>query len=258
MSDARRATPSADRGRDFSDYRRGRYANYVRGRGDLMAFRPDDPFFALADAVHAEKRTLLGLDRLYVLWQAARNVARVSGSVAEVGTYRGGSAWFLSRALAYFVGVPVPLTTIDTFEGHPAAAITTRDPQQDAGRFATTSVEDVRRYLEREPSVTVEQGEMRAVLSRLPGDGLYRLVHLDVDLYQPTLEALTYFVPRVSRGGIIVVDDYAAPKCQGVPEAVAHYMATTAERLLAWDPRSEQIVFVKMSGMTNCTENVTS
>ncbi len=36
------------------------------------------------------------------------------------------------------------------------------------------------------------------------------LLHLDVDLYEPTKVCLELFYPHVSRGGIIVLDDYGA------------------------------------------------
>jgi hypothetical protein len=58
------------------------------------------------------KRTLLGYDRLYVLWQAARNAAAVPGSVAEIGSYRGGSAHFIAKSFITFTGREVPLARL--------------------------------------------------------------------------------------------------------------------------------------------------
>ena len=34
---------------------------------------------------------------------------------------------------------------------------------------------------------------------------------MDVDLYQPTLDAFAYFFPRLEAGGLIVTDDYNWP-----------------------------------------------
>ena len=36
------------------------------------------------------------------------------------------------------------------------------------------------------------------------------LLHIDVDLYQPTKVCLENFFPHVARGGIIILDDYGA------------------------------------------------
>ena len=225
--------------RPFEEYRKGPYARYVAQLGQDMAFRPDSDFFAFADHVHSARRTLLGLDRLYVLFQSARNVARIPGAAVEVGTYRGGSAWFLASALKAFAGHEVPMHVFDTFAGHPADAISDVDVFQTAGEF-TGSLGAVREFLASFGSVTIHPGDVRHTLSQLPSQA-YRLVHLDTDLYQPILACLDYFGPRLSGGGIIVVDDYGSKKCPGVPKATAEYLRR-ADDFQVWDMRTEQLV----------------
>jgi cephalosporin hydroxylase len=95
-----------------------------RKRGSQLAYRPRHAFFELADRVVSDERTLLRYDRLYVLWQAAANVKSVPGAVAEIGSYRGGSAFFIASAVIHHAGAEVPMHVFDTFEGHPADAIT--------------------------------------------------------------------------------------------------------------------------------------
>lgn len=97
-------------------------------RADEVPFRPGPVFFALANPLVEADRTLLGYDRLYVFWQAIHNLARVPGDAAEIGAYRGGSAYFIAAALATLTGEEVPLHVFDTFEGHPAAALSVQDP----------------------------------------------------------------------------------------------------------------------------------
>jgi O-methyltransferase len=72
----------------------------------------------------------------------------------------------------------------------------------------------------------------------------YRLVHIDTDLYQPTIVCLDYFGQRISPGGVIVIDDYASKKCPGVPKAVSEYLART-DQFQSWDMRTEQLMLVK-------------
>lgn len=48
------------------------------------------PFCEIAKSILAERRSLLGYDRLYTLWQAMRNVAHLKTPVIEVGVLRGG------------------------------------------------------------------------------------------------------------------------------------------------------------------------
>ena len=36
----------------------------------------------------------------------------------------------------------------------------------------------------------------------------FSFVHIDVDLYEPTLKSLEFFFPRLTKEGVIVCDDY--------------------------------------------------
>lgn len=213
-------------------------------RGDTpLPFRPDAAFFELADVVVVPKRTLLGYSRLYMFWQVMQNVARVPGAIAEIGTYKGGSAYFIARATAMFAGADVPMYVFDTFEGHPEQAITEHDVYQKPRKFSGTSYDDVREYLAAFPQVQVHKGDISTLLPSLT-EPVYRFVHIDTDLYQPTVACLDYFGARLSPGGAIVVDDYASPKCPGVPKAVLEYLSRTNE-FQVWDLRTEQLMLVK-------------
>jgi macrocin-O-methyltransferase TylF-like protien len=208
-----------------------------------LEFRPGAAFFALADRVVTTRRTLLGYDRLYVFWQAVRNVVRVPGSAAEIGSYRGGSAYFIASAFVSMTGEEVPLHVFDTFAGHPEQAITDHDQFQTAGQFGGTSVESVREYLSGFRRLQIHQGDVLQTLPDLEDDA-YRLVHIDTDLYRPTRACLEYFTSRMSTHGVIVVDDYGSQKCPGVPNAVREHLARSNE-FDVWDMGTEQLMLVK-------------
>lgn len=210
---------------------------------DHPRFRPHADFFAVADPVVAGGRTMLGFDRLYVVWQAIRNLSTVPGDAAEVGTYQGGSAYFIADALRAHQIAGVTLHVFDTFEGHPASAITESDPGQDASHFAATSYEDVREYLSPFSNVALHRGNVLETLPGLP-EARYRLLHLDTDLYLPTRTCLEYFEPRLSSGAVVVLDDYSAKRCEGVRDAVDDYLSRS-NAFQAWDLRTEQLMLVR-------------
>jgi O-methyltransferase len=56
------------------------------------------------------------------------------------------------------------------------------------------------------------------VFEQLPGRR-WAFVHIDVDLYEPTLASLEYFHPLLCEGGVIVCDDYMAPLFPGAQRA---------------------------------------
>ena len=56
-------------------------------------------------------------------------------------------------------------------------------------------------------------------------DRKFSFVHLDVDLYQPTLDSLEFFFPRLVKGGCLVVDDYGYTQFPGATTAVDNFLA---------------------------------
>jgi len=204
----------------------------------------DPRFFEVAEPLMSSRRTMLGHDRLFTLWQAARNTAFLNLASAEIGTFRGGSAALLAEAMRTFGGGS-ELHVVDTFEGHLDSTFTEHDPEDQLGKFRGTSYDDVREFLSTFPGVRVHKGDAAAVVSGWP-ERRYALVHLDVDLYGPTLACLEYFAPRLADGGIIVMDDYAAPTCPGVKRATDEYLARTPMFHL-WKLAAEQAVLIKRS-----------
>jgi O-methyltransferase len=232
--DRRSRDPDAWIHRPIERYRKPAYA---------LDYRPGPEFFAIADRVVQDGRTLLGYDRLYVLWQAVGNVAGVLGAVAEVGSFRGGSAYFIADAFRALTGEEADIEVFDTFEGHPQSKVTDSDPFHSPGQFGGTDYERVKAYLAVFSRLRVHQGEVSEKLPLLEPKS-YRLVHIDTDLYAPTLDCLEYFGPNLTSGGIFVLDDYAAKKCPGVHKAAGEYLSRT-DAFQIWDMRTEQLMLVK-------------
>jgi hypothetical protein len=235
---ARKRKPPRDPGRPTD-----RSFKWYRGHAHAFEFCPRPEFFELADAAVEARRTRFAYDRLYVLWQAVRTVANVSGAAAEVGSFRGGSAFFIASAFARLSGDEVPFHIFDTFEGHPGEAVTGADFAAATGQFSETSYEDVRDYLSPFRQVQIHRGDVLNTLAGLP-ETTYRFAHLDTDLYLPTLRCLEYFGARLADGGVVVVDDYASRKSPGVAKGVSEYLGQT-DRFHAWDTRTEQLVLLK-------------
>lgn len=182
------------------------------------------------------------MSRLHVLWQCVRHTLNVAGAVAEIGVFRGGSSYFLALAYDKLGSKPVALHAIDTFEGHAPGTISAADSYHAEGMFADTSYQAVCDYLSGFDFVRVHQGEFSAVAPKLD-DSRYRLVHIDTDLYQSTLDCLAYFLPKLNAGGIFIIDDYLGKKCPGVTRAVHEFLDQHPE-FEFWYFQTEQIVLV--------------
>lgn len=87
-----------------------------------------------------------------------------------------------------------------------------------AGNFSA-SLDHVKNSLSDYPEITYFQGW---IPYSFPSNNQkkYKFVHVDVDLYEPTLSALKYFYPKLVSGGIIVCDDFNWP---GAKKAVMEF-----------------------------------
>ena len=174
--------------------------------------------------------------RAYQLARYAEATATVPGQRAECGVFRGLSALLIAATLRNldpdFDGAGLHL--VDSFRGlsamHPADAVAVTAGSGDSsakfsmaeGAFSGTSAGHVREVLSEFPGSKVVEGWIPDVLETLP-EASWALVHLDVDLYEPTLGALEYFVPRLSAGGVVVNDDYLSPLFPGAGQAWDEY-----------------------------------
>nr|WP_298688202.1 TylF/MycF/NovP-related O-methyltransferase [uncultured Dongia sp.] len=160
--------------------------------------------------------------RHMTLVEQLRSVFDLPGEIAECGCYRGLSSWMICATLNEendgFDGIGFHI--FDSFAGlsppAPEDAVTAATPDRNRlaemlqpGRF-TCSEEDVRRHLAAFPGIAYHPGWLPQSLAG-EAERTYRFIHLDVDLYEPTLGALAYFYPRLVPGGVILTDDYGWP-----------------------------------------------
>ena len=152
-------------------------------------------------------RTVVREDRCYILRQLARQVARLDGSYAECGVYRGGTAFLIADAIQHS---GKELDLFDTFEGMPEG--TQQDPSgHKVGDFGDTSLEQIQTFLSRFDRIRYFQGLIPQTFEGV-SDSRYCFVHVDVDLYQSVLDCCEFFYERLVPRGVMCFDDYGAER----------------------------------------------
>lgn len=159
-------------------------------------------------------KTLIDDNRLKVITGCLGLTMTLPGCNAEIGVYKGGSSYLIG---AYD---PRPLYVCDSFEGLPdLTAKDLRDgvAHHSKGDFNDTSAEAVAEYLSVLPNAKVIKGLFPdpAIHTEMYNQ-TFSFVHLDVDLYDPTMQCLEFFYPRMVAGGIILTDDYTWKHTPGV------------------------------------------
>ena len=199
---------------------------FLRGASKSWDIREINFFGELAEKIISSHRTCLHYDRLYSIYQALLNVSKYKKKVlaVEVGVYKGGTSWFISEVLSKTARYGWELYSFDTFEGHNPKDISKEDASHKAGLFNDTTYESVKNLLKEYNHTFVYKGRFSDTSKVLQSLKL-SFVHLDVDIYKPTLFGLNFFKRRMTKGGIIIVDDYGFKTCPGVKKAVDEFVA---------------------------------
>jgi len=201
------------------------YEYYWREAFKRIDIRQLVPFGEIADRVIRDGRTYLNVDRLYTIWQAVESLPPSARAVAEVGVYRGGSAWFMADALRRS-GREMPFYVCDTFQGHVEVDDSVDGAHRPGVQFTRVKAEKVAKYLREFPFIRMQVGDIRETAPAFAGESAFGLVHLDVDVYPITRFCLDFFGPRVVPGGMMVMDDYGTTTCEGVKRAVDEFTAS--------------------------------
>jgi len=166
------------------------------------------------------------LDRKYTLDQLLKQSLHLNGDIAECGVWKGDSAYLMCQAHRNSGRV---VHLFDSFEG-------LSNPDSRDGNYwvagALSSPEQVLR------DTLSGFGNYRAYKGWIPerfgevADKTFSFVHVDVDLYQPTFQSLSFFYGRIEPEGMILMDDYGFNSCPGAKRAADEFFSDKPEQIM--------------------------
>lgn len=149
-------------------------------------------------------------EKLKLMADQLLQVANLPGAIADLGSYRGGSAMIMRK-----LAPEKELHLFDTWAGNPFDDELCHHKK---GEWAA-SLEDCILLLGRDESTKYHEGVFphtanEADLSQ------FCFVYVDMDTYQSTHDAIEFFWPKMVSGGKMMFDDWDWPPCAGVEKAV--------------------------------------
>ena len=170
--------------------------------------------------------------RLYSLIQLVKkNLSTESnlGDFAECGCWKGHSSYIIS-SLIKGSEKKINFHIFDSFEGLSVSSKeddeffkkTEEQKKFMTNHFRSSEVFLKQDVLEEFNFIKIYKGWIPSRFSEV-SNLKFSFVHLDVDLYQPTLDSLEFFFPRLASGGIIVCDDYNSSQFPGAKNAWDQY-----------------------------------
>ncbi|MBN1274641.1 MAG: class I SAM-dependent methyltransferase [Candidatus Aminicenantes bacterium] len=154
--------------------------------------------------------TIVKEDRCYILYQFASHCFHLPGDFAECGVYKGGTAHLIALLLKEKGPGEKRLFLFDTFSGMPEIA--DEDPSHHkTGDFGDVTLHSVKNYLRDYSFIEYYPGVVPETFKNLKKK-TFAFVHIDIDLYQSAKDCCAFFYDRISKGGILLFDDYGFAK----------------------------------------------
>jgi len=145
----------------------------------------------------------------------------IEGDFLELGVFKGFSAYMMLQmgksdrcyvGFDTFLGLSEPIPSIDGSHWSKGALAF-----PELGVLTKLSIFGDR--------VTLIKGEIPQIFLSNPLRGRkFALVHIDLDLYEPTRKALEFGWEKLSDGGSLICDDYGFSTCPGATKAVNEFL----------------------------------
>lgn len=198
--------------------------------------------------------TLTGVDRILATLDAVRYVARrgVPGALVECGVWKGGSVLAMIRALQDVGVTDRDIYLYDTFSGmtEPSELDTTRYGEPAAAEWERSTSEGrvPWSWAFDEDAVSLESVQKLLFATGYPSERLHFVVgaveetlpqdppasiavlRLDTDWYESTRAELLHLYPRLSQGGVLIIDDYG--HWEGARRSVDEYFGGQTSPIL--------------------------
>ncbi len=147
---------------------------------------------------------------------------KIQGAVAEAGVFQGEYAKIINKCFD-----DRKLYLFDTFEGFDERDVIIEKEEKlseaTKGNLNNTSIELVMSKMSYKDNVIIKKGYFPDTAQGINEN--FCFVNLDLDLYNPTIEGLKFFWPKMVKGGIILVHDYLSIGYEGVNKAVLEFEA---------------------------------
>ena len=219
----------------------------VQLSGPKPEFPPDFDEATSSVCRYVQPFTMTSTERVYALCKSVEYIVAhdIPGDIVECGVWKGGSMMAVARTLMAkgsrkklhlfdtFEGMPQPAAVDKDFRGHAAALHLEREDKKKSHVWAYSPLDEVRRNLRDtgydEKQVVYVKGRVEDTLPTSAPERI-ALLRLDTDWYESTYHELVHLFPRLSVGGVLIIDDYG--HWAGARKAVDRYLQENQVKIL--------------------------
>ena len=167
-------------------------------------------------------------NRHYLLSKLIKEAPILDGEVSECGCWKGLSTYIIAEELKK-INYKHKFYVFDSFEG--LSKLYKQDKigeknnfnEKELRTYFAHSLDGIKKNLEKFEDILVfYKGWIPTTFNEVEKK-MFSFVHIDVDLHQPTFDSLNFFGPKMTKGGIILLDDYGSMSFPGAKLAVDEF-----------------------------------
>jgi hypothetical protein len=192
--------------------------------------------------------TMTSIERMYALYKATQYIVthNIPGDIVECGVWKGGSSMLCALTMKTMGEMQKNIYMYDTYSGMSAptekdisfmgvaAKNKWRESELDNyNKWAFAPLEEVKGNMSSTgyppENIHFIKGKVEDTIPAIVPENI-SLLRLDTDWYESTYHELNHLFPRLSSGGVIIIDDYGHWK--GAQEAVDKYFQENNVKIL--------------------------
>jgi hypothetical protein len=193
------------------------------------------------------------ISKLLIQYELFLKTKNIPGEIVECGVFKGTSLIRFASYRNFYKKQTKKIIGFDTFGKFPSAGfskdinVRKKFVQQSGNQsIAKKQLEKILKHKKIGMNVELVKGDIRKTiieyLEEYPKLKI-SLLNLDVDLYEPSKVILENFYPRMTKGGIIILDDYGV--FPGETKAVNEFIKKTKIKIQKFDFRKTPSYIIK-------------
>jgi len=187
--------------------------------------------------------TMTSKERMYELIQSVKYIItnNIQGDILECGVWKGGSIMIIAKTLIDLNCKNKELFLFDTFTGMPKPTKEDHNIVRDLPASEIFEKQKINENSSTWNSISLNQVQNAVYSTGYPKEKFHfvkgkvedtipnnspdciSLIRLDTDFYQSTKHELKHLFPRLSKGGVLIIDDYG--HYSGAKQAVDEYFS---------------------------------
>lgn len=180
-----------------------------------------------------QEKNGFNMDRRWNVLQFLRLIAHIPGDTIECGVFEGATSLLILKNAPNWQGQKRTHHIFDSFEGCSVPGEFDHRTHFYKG-VLSCGEEQVRKKLQKYNDRTCYYKGWIPSRFADAEDKSFAFAHIDVDLYDPTLESIKFVYPRLAEGAVLICDDYGCTTCPGATKAIDEFLADKKEKMLSF------------------------